>query len=133
MLSEMQHMLEVLISCSSCCARRHTHQEHALQESQQLVQQQAAAVRANDKLANAVAARERAADEVARDIEMAKVEAERLLAEQVSWDLEVRPADPLLVAQTPAEDRHGAGTAEKAALLRHVPQFGAQACKCATA
>ncbi len=34
--------------------------------------------------------RERAADEVARDIEMAKVEAERLLAEQVAWDLEVR-------------------------------------------
>lgn len=33
--------------------------------------------------------RERAADEVSRDIEMAKVEAERLLAEQVAWDMEV--------------------------------------------
>lgn len=28
-------------------------------------------------------------DEVARDIEMSKVEAERLLAEQVVWDMEV--------------------------------------------
>ncbi|KAL4436789.1 hypothetical protein ABPG75_003928 [Micractinium tetrahymenae] len=64
-------------------------EEGQLQESQQLVQQQAAAVKANDKLSNAVAMRERAADEVARDIEMAKVEAERLLAEQVTWDLEV--------------------------------------------
>lgn len=53
------------------------------------MQQQAAAVKANDKLRNAAAARERAADEVARDIEMSKVEAERLLAEQVTWDMEV--------------------------------------------
>ncbi|KAL4432605.1 hypothetical protein ABPG77_000542 [Micractinium sp. CCAP 211/92] len=73
-----------------CCIARRPCLVPALQESHQLVAQQAAAVRGNDKLGNAVAARERAADEVARDIEMAKVEAERLLAEQVTWDLEVK-------------------------------------------
>lgn len=75
-----------------CCIARRPYLVQAPQESHQLVAQQAAAVRGNDKLGNAVAARERAADEVARDIEMAKVEAERLLAEQVTWDLEVRAA-----------------------------------------
>lgn len=54
-----------------------------------MVQQHAAAARACDKLRNTVAQRERAVEEVQRDIDMARVEAERLLAEQVSWDLEV--------------------------------------------
>ncbi|PRW58036.1 coiled-coil domain-containing 146-like [Chlorella sorokiniana] len=59
------------------------------QETKEVVQQHAAAVKACDKLRNQIAVRERAADEVSRDIEMALVEAERLLAEQVAWDMEV--------------------------------------------
>ncbi len=92
----------------------------ALQESHQLVAQQAAAVRGNDKLGNAVAARERAADEVARDIEMAKVEAERLLAEQVTWDLEVRAAClPLRLGARGNElAKRGAGPRQWGRLLR---------------
>jgi hypothetical protein len=60
-----------------------------LQETKELLQQHAAAVRANDRLRTQAGVRERAAEEVARDIEMAQIEREKLLAEQVTWDLEV--------------------------------------------
>ena len=60
-----------------------------VQESKELLQQHTTAVKANDRLRTQTAVRERAADEVARDIEMARIEAEKLLAEQVTWDLEV--------------------------------------------
>jgi hypothetical protein len=47
------------------------------------------AVKANDRLGAQAGVRERAAEEVARDIEMVQIEREKLLAEQVTWDLEV--------------------------------------------
>ena len=59
------------------------------QETKELLQQHAVAVKANDRLGAQAGVRERAAEEVARDIEMVQIEREKLLAEQVTWDLEV--------------------------------------------
>jgi hypothetical protein len=58
------------------------------QECKELSQQQLAAARAADRLRFKVGVREREVEERERDVELAKVETEKLMAEQIAWDLE---------------------------------------------
>ena len=71
-------------------------QEAALQSTEaqgrEVVQAQMAAVKAGDKLRGQISSKERLLDEVQKDIEMARLDTEKLLAEQVTLDLEVGAA-----------------------------------------
>lgn len=71
-----------------------------LKESKELVQQHTAAARAVDRLRSRAGVREREVEELARDVELAKIETEKLLAEQVAWDLEVRDRGEACLAGT---------------------------------
>ena len=62
------------------------------QQAKELAAQQAVATKAGDKLRAAISAKEGALDEAQKDVEVAKLEAERHLAERVTLDLEVRLA-----------------------------------------
>lgn len=59
------------------------------QQSKEVAAAQEAAARAGDKLRGAIAQKERGGEEAQRDIEVAKLEAEKHLAERVVLELEV--------------------------------------------